>query len=180
MDTPKCEESPTSAPSELETIRQEVAELQEQKLRLLAEQRNQQQRSERDKAEALKHAEADFARELLVILDDLERTRESARDSNDVQAIADGVRIVYEHFLKVLAERRIQPIEALGQPFDPGLHEALLQQPSDDYPAGTVIQELARGYKMHDRVLRATRVIVSTGPAEESPDDTSDEEREEG
>ena len=180
MDTPKCEEAPTSEPSELEALQQEVAELREQKLRLLAEQRNQQQRAERDKAEALKHAEADFARDLLVILDDLERTRESARNSDDVETFADGVRIVYEHFLEVLAARRIKPIEALGQPFDPGQHEALLQQPSDDYAAGTVIQELARGYKMHERVLRATRVIVSTGPAEEASANTADKERAEG
>ena len=112
---------------------------------MLAESRNLQQRAQRDKAEALKFAEADFSRELLVVLDDLERTQESAGAVTDVQAVTDGVRIVYEHFLKVLKGRGIEPIEALGTPFDPAVHEAIMQQPSDEHAAGTVMQEVARG-----------------------------------
>jgi molecular chaperone GrpE len=151
----------------LAALRREVAELREKNLRTLAESRNLQQRFVREKEQALKYAEADLARELLVVLDDFERTLESAAQAPDAAAVADGVRIVYEHFVKVLRNRDIEPIEALGKPFDPDLHEALLQQPSAEQPAGTVMQELARGYKMHDRVLRPTRVVVSTGPAAE-------------
>ena len=151
--------------SELDVLRREVEELRDKNLRVLAESRNLQQRAQRDKAEALKFAEADFSRELLVVLDDLERTQESAGAVTDVQAVTDGVRIVYEHFLKVLKGRGIEPIEALGTPFDPAVHEAIMQQPSDEHAAGTVMQEVARGYKMHDRVLRPTRVVVSSGPA---------------
>ena len=160
---------PQEAPDELETLRREVEELREKNLRSLAEQRNQQQRAEREQARALKYAEGDFARDLLVVLDDLERTRESASEAGDVPGVADGVRIVYEHFLKVLKGRHIEPIEALGRPFDPGLHQAMLQHPSDEHPAGTVMEELTRGYQMHDRVLRHSRVIVSSGPAK-APD----------
>ena len=168
--TPEPAEESAEAPEldPIEALQREVAELRDQNLRQLADTRNLQQRAQREKAEAIKYAEADFARELLVILDDLERTQESARNAENVQAVADGVRIVYEHYLKVLKGRQIEPIEALGQPFDPSLHEAMLQQPSDEYAAGTVMQELARGYKMHERVLRASRVIVSSGPAQES------------
>jgi len=71
---------------------------------------------------------------------------------------------VLEHFFKVLRSRGIAPIEALGRPFDPHLHEAILQQPSQEYPAGVVMQEIATGYTMHDRVLRPARVVVSAGP----------------
>jgi len=151
---------------ELQALRNEVEQLREKNLRLLADSRNFQQRAQRDKAEVLKYAEAEFARELLVVIDDLERTLDSAKTAEDVEAVADGVRIIYEHFLKVLRSRGIEPIEAEGRPFDPSFHEALMQQPSDEYPAGTVMQELARGYKMHDRVIRASRVVVSGGPAQ--------------
>ncbi|MBU0640221.1 MAG: nucleotide exchange factor GrpE [Planctomycetes bacterium] len=150
----------------LEVLRRECEELREKNLRLLAEAQNLQKRAERDKREALRYAEADFARELLVVLDDLERTQESARTARKPKAVADGVRIVYEHFLKVLRERQVEPIEALGQPFDPSYHEAMMRQPSEECPAGTVIQELARGYRMHERVIRPSRVVVSSGPPE--------------
>ncbi len=158
----------TEAEDELTQLRREVEELREKNLRVLADAQNSAKRAQREKQESLRFAEADFARELLVILDDLERTQESARTATDVQAVGDGVRIVYEHFLKVLRQQGVEPIEAAGKAFDPDLHQAMMQQPSDEHPAGTVIQELARGYKMHERVLRATRVVVSSGPAESS------------
>jgi molecular chaperone GrpE len=151
------------AEDELTTLRLEVATLRDKNLRLVAEAQNQQKRAVREREDALRFAEADFARDLLVILDDLERTLASAQGADDAGAVADGVRIVYEHFLKVLGTREISPIEAVGQPFDPTYHEAMMQQPSDEHPAGTVMQELARGYTMRDRVLRSARVIVSSG-----------------
>jgi molecular chaperone GrpE len=161
------------------TTEQELERLRDENLRLMAELRNVQQRAQRERQEALRYAEADFARDLLVILDDLERTQESARSAEDVKAVGEGVRIVYEHFLKVLRGRHIEPIEALGRPFDPDLHEALMQRPHDDQPAGTVIQELARGYRMRERVIRPSKVIVSSGPpaapGPEAPDEDQGE-----
>ncbi len=140
--------------------------LKEEMLRLIAEGRNQAARFSRERQDARKYANGDFARDLLVVLDDLERTQKSAETATDVEPVADGVRIVYEHFLKVLKDHGVEPIEALDQEFDPSYHQALLKQPSDEHPAGRVIEEAARGYKMHDRVLRPSRVIVSSGPAE--------------
>lgn len=160
-------EPPATPADELATLQREVAELRDKNLRLAAEAQNAQKRAQRELHESRRYAESEFARELLVIIDDLERTQEAARTAPDAQAVADGVRIVYEHLLKVLRQRGIEPLEALGRPFDPTYHEALTQQPSDQ-PAGTVIQEAARGYKMHERVLRPSRVIVSAGPPAES------------
>lgn len=151
----------------VDALTAEAARLRDENLRVIAEARNQQVRALREKQDALRYAEADFARELLVVLDDLERVQESARTAGDVKAVAEGVRITYEHFLKVLRERRIEPLSALGERFDPTYHEALLKQPSDTYPEGTVAQEVARGWKMHDRVLRAARVVVSAGAAKD-------------
>jgi molecular chaperone GrpE len=171
-------DEPETAPEEL-TPEQEIARLRDENLRLMAELRNLRQRAEREKEEALRYAEADFARELLIVLDDLERTQQSVKNTEDVQAVAEGVRIVYEHFLKVLRGREIEPIKALGRPFDPELHEAMMQQPSEEHPEKTVTQELARGYKMHGRVIRPAKVVVSSGlptPREARPSDQEQEE----
>lgn len=152
-------------PPTVESLQAELGAERDKNLRLLAELRNSQQRAQREKSEALRYAEADFAKQLLIILDDFERTLESARTATDAKAVADGVKIVYEHFLKMLRDRGIEQIAAEGEAFDPDVHEALMQQPSPSHAAGTVIGELARGYRMHQRVLRPARVIVSSGPA---------------
>ncbi len=164
--TPLAEAPPED---ELTALRHEAEALRDKNLRLMAESQNQHKRAQREQQEALRFAEAEFARDLLVLLDDLERTQESIKAATDVQPVADGVRMIYEHFVKVLNQRQIEPIEALGKPFNPAFHEAISQQPSDEHPAGTVIQEIGRGYTMHERVLRPSRVIVSGGPRKDGP-----------
>ena len=162
---------------EEQTPEQQIAALRDENLRLTAELRNVAQRAQREKQEALKYAEADFAKDLLVVLDDLERTRESARTAEDVQSVAEGVRIIYEHFLKVFREHGIEVIEARDKPFDPDLHEAMMQQPSEDHPTGIVLQEYLRGYKMHGRVIRPTKVVVSSGPPAPAGEQMSKDDR---
>jgi molecular chaperone GrpE len=148
-------------------LEEENRQLKDKNLRLVAELANTRQRAERERSEALRYAEAEFAKELLIVLDDLERTRQSIDESSDAQSVAEGLRLVQDQFLKALASRKVAPIKAAGEPFDPDFHEAMMQQPSEEYPAGTVMQELQRGYKMHDRVIRPARVIVSSGSASE-------------
>lgn len=170
------DEDPTAA------AERERDALKEENLRLIAEGRNQAARFSRERQDALKYANGDFARDLLVILDDLERTQKSALAATDNKLAADAVRIVHEHFLKVLADRGIKPIEAVGREFDPSFHQALLKQASDEHAEGVVIEDLACGYKMHDRVLRPSRVVVSSGPAdadEEQTAETGDDESQE-
>ena len=172
-ETPASEEPAAAAEETAEAVQeaapepptpeQQIAALEDDKLRLMAELRNVTQRAEREKQQALRYAEADFARGLLTVLDDLERTLESIKTADNVESVAEGVRIVYDHFVKVLAAHKIEPLESIGQPFDPDLHEAMMQQPSEEHDAGVVMQELARGYKMRDRVIRHTKVIVSSG-----------------
>jgi molecular chaperone GrpE len=155
------------------SLEQQLETLRDENLRLTAELRNVAQRASREKQEALKYAEADFAKELLIVLDDLERTLESIRTTADLQPVAEGVRIVYEHFLKVLHGRGIEAIEAKEKPFDPHLHEAMMQQPSADQPVGVVLQEFLRGYMMHGRVIRPAKVVVSSGPPKPSAEPAS-------
>jgi len=170
-------EAPPETPQAEETPAERIETLHEENLRLMAELRNVRQRAQREKEEALKYAEADFARELLVVLDDLERTLASIQSAGNVQAVAEGVRIVYEHFLKVLRAHQIEPIEALGKAFDPDCHAAMMQQPSEEHPPGTVMQELARGYRMHGRVIRPSNVVVSSGPPAPPQEQETPEEK---
>lgn len=147
--------------SEIEALRREAEELRDKNLRLLAEMRNTMARAQREKSESLEYAEADFAREVLIVLDGLERTCESAQSASDAKTVADGVRIVLDQFLQTLRKFGIESIPAVGRPFDPAVHEALMQQPSSDVPPGSVLSEIARGYRMKGRVLRTAKVIVA-------------------
>lgn len=147
----------------LAELEREIAALKDRNLRLLAEMQNMQRRAQRDKEEALRFAESEFAKQLLVVLDGLERAQEAARDAANPAAVADGVRIVHDQFLKILKDHHIEAIDAVGQPFDPALHEALMQQTSAEAAPGAVIQQLARGYRMHGRVLRPAKVVVAKG-----------------
>lgn len=172
-----AEEVEDKRPAEEPSLEQQVETLRDENLRLTAELRNVALRAQREKQEALRYAEADFAKELLIVLDDLERTLESVKTAEDVQSVVEGVRIVYEHFLKVLRGRNIEAIEAKGQAFDPLLHEAMMQQPSEDRPAGVVLEELLRGYQMHGRVIRPTKVVVSSRPPTASEEQAPGEEQ---
>ena len=116
------------------------------------------------------------ALDLLPILDDFARAIASVGGDprpEDYQAFADGVRMIEEQLYKALAQHKIEPIDAKGQPFDPTYHEAVMQQPSEEHEPGTVMEELRRGFVIEDRVLRASQVIVAAAPPEPETDGSS-------
>lgn len=169
---PEATSSPAGGPmpdtidglrAEVERLRSENARLEKETLRQIAEVRNIQQRLQREKSEALRYASADIVGELLVVIDDLDRSLEAVRTGADASALAEGVRIVNDHFMKILRSRGVESIASVGEAFDPTHHEALMQQPNREIPAGHVAQEVQKGYRMHDRILRPARVIVSSG-----------------
>ena len=152
----------------------EVAEWKEKCLRAKAELVNYQRRAEKDRAEGLKYANASFIRALLPVIDDLERVMASgAAHPENAQAILDGGRLTLENFLKILRDFRVEVIKADGEPFDPEVHEAMMEQPSPDHPTRTVLQEVAKGYRLFDRVLRPAKVIVSKA-VESAVDETEE------
>ena len=102
-----------------------------------------------------------LARDLLPALDNLRRALDSAKNGDDVNQLAQGVQMVSKQFDDILARHSVVPINAVGQPFDPNLHQALQQRPAPDKPPMTVLAECERGYTMHERVVRPTTVIVS-------------------
>ena len=125
---------------------------------------NYQKRMKRDQAEERRYAQLPLAADLLPALDNLERATAAAEQAGEKGPLIQGVAMVHAQMLDILRRHGITPIEAQGKPFDPNLHQAVLQQLSKEHPPMTVLQVLERGYMIHDRVLRPARVVVSTAP----------------
>jgi molecular chaperone GrpE len=135
-------------------------------LRAVAELANFRKRAEKDREESLRYATTGLVRSLLPVLDNLDRVVASANEHpENTAAIVDGVKLTIGSFKKALSEHHVVSIDAQNQPFDPAVHEAMMQQPSDQYDTPTVLQVFQEGFKLFDRVIRPARVIVSK-PAE--------------
>jgi len=150
-----------------EQPRSEAEEYKDKYLRAVAELSNFRKRSEKDREDSLRYANVALVRSLLSVLDNLDRVVTSAQEHpENSSAIVDGVKLIAESFRKVLGEHNVKAIEAAGQPFDPSVHEAMMQQPSDEHDTPTVLQVVQEGYKLHDRVIRPARVVVSKAKQE--------------
>lgn len=140
-------------------------ELEQEVLRARAELENFRKRMQRDSEQQLKYANVPLVRDLVEVVDNLNRALEAAsNDTTNSAALRDGVGMVLSQLGTVLGKYGCKPIESVGQEFDPNIHEAIAQMPSDEHVAGRVAQEVAAGYLLHDRVVRPSSVIVSTGP----------------
>lgn len=142
--------------------------LREDYLRALAEVENTRRRATRDKADASKYAISGFARDLLSVSDNLRRAVGSVeptdRDGNPAfEALIAGVEMTEKELMTVFERYGVTPIAAQGEPFDPHIHEAMLEIADDTVPHGTVLHVLEPGFMIHDRPLRAARVGVSKG-----------------
>lgn len=144
-----------------ESLQQTAERLEDALLRSKADFQNFQRRSTIEKSEAIQYANVELMKSLLPVMDDFERSFQAAESAESSDADTQGFRMIYENFMNALSRFGLQPIDALHQTFDPAIHEALLQQPCDEHPPGTVIEEVARGYRLRDRVVRPARVIVS-------------------
>jgi len=156
------EEDPVKA------LEAKVASLEDSLLRAKADYQNLLRRSAQERSDAVRFANAELMRSLLVVADDFERALTATKSTPNGEAIADGIRLVYDNFAKALQDHGLEPIEALHQPFDPTVHQALLQQPTDEYPPGTVVEEVAKGYRLQDRVVRAAKVVVAKAVEDQS------------
>lgn len=170
------EQMPESSTLDIEQLQARVAELEqayeEQKnlyLRTLADfqnyRRRQQEEMERQRGLLLESVMTD----LLPILDNFERALEAAEATRELETLIEGVRMTERQIKAVLARYDIHPIVAIGQPFDPNLHEAIQRVETTDYEDGIVIDEVERGYRMGERVLRPSRVIVAKHPSDITP-----------
>lgn len=149
---------------EIARLRSELDQAKDRALRSLAELDNYRKRANRTIEEERRYALMPLLRDLLPVLDDLRRAIDSAQSAADAAALRDGVELVARKFEGVLAKHHCKPIDALHQPFDPNYHEAVLQQPSSEFPPNTVLQVVRTGFTLHERVVRPSQVIVSTPP----------------
>ena len=139
-------------------------------LRTAAEFDNFRKRAVKEQEAVQRFGIARLLKDFLPVMDNLERALDHA-EQHDPRQVIEGVRLVQKLFENTLAKHGVVGFSALGKPFDPGLHEALMQQESDE-PAGTVVSEMARGYKLNERLVRPAAVVVAkprTPPAASNP-----------
>lgn len=134
--------------------------------RTMAELDNYRRRVSREIEQAAKFSVQPLVHDILPALDNLQRTIQAAEQSGNIENLLAGLRMVMKQFDEIFAKHHAVPIDAVGQPFDPNLHSALTQVPTAEHPPMTVLQEVERGYRMHDRVVRPARVVVSCAPPE--------------
>ena len=152
-----------SLEDKLESMTKECQENYDRLLRVSAEFENYKKRSAREMAEVQKYANQSLVRDLLPIIDNLEMAIKSAAEStaNTDGCLLDGVELTHKEILKVFEKNNIEQIAAIGKPFDPNFHEAVMREESDKYPENTVANELQKGYLMHDRLIRPAMVVVA-------------------
>lgn len=173
----KPDEESGEEPDELQVARKEAEEAYDRFLRLSAEFDNYKKRVARETAEFKKFANETLVREILPIIDNLERAIESSgADSEAKNGLVEGVDMTLKEMLKVFHKFNVKPIESIGESFDPSFHQAVMQEETEDHPENTVIKELQKGYIMHDRLVRPAMVIVSSAKPENEPEDEPDAE----
>jgi molecular chaperone GrpE len=151
---------------ELDQLRRQAADAQDRYLRSQAELENTRKRLRREMEDERRYAELTLLADLLPVIDNINRAVEAAEKNAEAASLLAGFKMVGQQLERVLEKHHCRPIEAAGQPFDPAVHEAILQQPSAQHPENTVTTVAQTGYKLHDRVVRPAQVIVSTKPPE--------------
>jgi molecular chaperone GrpE len=155
------ESNDTKLEENVKQLEQEVADLKDKLLRKAAEFENYKRRTENDQINLITFAAESFIQKLLPVIDDFERSLGHVDEAEDINAIKQGLKLIYDKLMKVLDEQGVKKIEAVGNPFDVDYHEALMQRPDDSVDPHTVIDELEKGYTYKDKVIRHAKVVVS-------------------
>ncbi len=157
--------------AQIEVLQQEVASARDQMLRAAAEAQNVRRRAEADVEKAHKFALEKFARELLPVVDSLEKATEALVSADESQK--EGVEMTLQLFLAAVGKFQIKQLHPLGQTFDPQYHEAMSMVPNPSLPSNAVIDVLQKGYILNDRLLRPAMVVVATGGDTKKVDETA-------
>ena len=160
----------------LKELELEVSDLKDKLLRKAAEFENYKRRTENDQLSLITFAAESFIQKLLPVIDDFERSLAHVNDAQDITAIKNGLKLIYEKFMKVLDEQGVKKIEAVGKLFDVDFHEALLQRADDSVEPNTVLEEVEKGYTYKDKVIRHSKVIVSDDASKSSGENETQEE----
>lgn len=157
-------EPSVEAAAQPENPAERIAQLEDNLARARADYQNLQRRITTERADAVLYANTELMKSLVAVLDDFDRAAAAADASDNLKAVVDGVHLVHKNLHRALSAAGLEVIDPLHQPFDPAVHEALLKQPTDEQPAGTVVEVVGKGYKLRDRVIRPARVIVAAPP----------------
>ena len=152
------------ADRELDAARAEAAKYKESYIRTLADFDNFRKRTIRDREDTVKQAAADVVKSILPAVDNFERALAQSPAGDSAAEFVKGVRLTYEGLLSALAQNGATPVESLGKPFDPNVHEAMGKMASQDIPADSIAVEIRKAWLLHGKLLRSAQVIVSTGP----------------
>ena len=166
--TAEEEQKDLTPDQEMVRMQQEVEQANDMMLRLAAELDNYKKRVAKERESLIRYAVQDVLQELIPILDNFERATESANKSKDFNSFLEGVKMIYRNMYDVMGRKGLVRIDAVGETFDPNIHEAVMQVTSQEHPENVVVEELQKGYMLHDRVIRPSMVVVSKGKGEES------------
>ena len=166
----------TDLKKQLATALEEKQQLHEQYLRILAEMDNLRKRTNREKEEIAKFANEGILRDILPVVDNLERAVEHSEKTDNTDGLLEGIRMTLSQFAQVLNRFGVESIDAIGKPFDPAYHQAMGQLESTDHPVNTVMVEMQKGYQLNERLLRPAFVMLAKPPAE-TPQATDDDNK---
>jgi molecular chaperone GrpE len=162
---PASGDSITGLRAEFEALNAEKASLLDQLRRRQAEFENYRKRVERERSEIYQRGRDDVLLQLLPVVDNFERALSSLETSEgDAEALRHGVELIHKQFIDALSKFGLKPVEAVGQTFDPHVHEAVTTEATDKHKENTVIEEFQRGYRIGDRLLRPAKVKVASSP----------------
>lgn len=163
--------------NDTEKLQAELDSLNNKYLRLAADFDNFRKRQMQERESLLKYGAEDTLKKIITVLDTFERAKKSIADMTECEKIKESYDVGIKQLYDTLDKIGLKKIEAKGEEFDPNLHEAVMQTPTNDYPANTVIDELQTGYKLFDKVLRPVFVNVATEAADEAPAQDNKEEQ---
>lgn len=165
---PKAATDAESGADEVSRLQALADEYRDQMLRLRAESENQRKRLERENSNAVKYAAEKVFRDLLAVADSLELGLKAARDSDTGGAVVEGLEMTHKQLNDTLSRHGVKIIDPAEAPFDPELHEAVSMVPSGAVAPNHVLEVVQKGYQLHERVLRAARVVVASAPPQDN------------
>lgn len=161
LDSENPEKNNSNPDDECEKLRAELADLNNKYIRMAADFDNYRKRQAQERESLLKYGAAETMTKLLAVLDTFERAKESLKDIDDAKSVKESYEVAFKQLLDTLKKAGLETIDALGAEFDPNLHEAIAQTPTNEHPDNTVISQMQTGYKLGDRVLRPALVNVA-------------------
>ncbi|MEJ2671350.1 MAG: nucleotide exchange factor GrpE [Deltaproteobacteria bacterium] len=161
QEAPEITNDPEELQRQLEEKTQEAQENYDRLLRLAADMENLRKRQEKERSDLLLYANENLIKELLPVVDSLERALDHGRQAEAPEAWLEGIDLVYQGFLKALAKFGVTPLESVGQQFDPAFHNAVMQEETTEFPDSSVTKELQKGYLLNQRLLRPAMVVVA-------------------